>query len=80
MISCSPVSTLPAIIPCHGFSVIVGVVDTDTGYNDTSEQLSPVTTTLVMCFKKICNCPNGVLRVPLINEKLEYENLLSDSL
>jgi hypothetical protein len=53
MTSCSPVSTTPAIIPCHGFSVIAGVVDTDTGDNDTSEQLSPVTTTPVMCFKKI---------------------------
>jgi hypothetical protein len=47
------VSTTPAIIPCQEFSVIAGVVDTDTGDNDTSEQLSPVTTTPVMCFKKI---------------------------
>jgi hypothetical protein len=27
--------------------------DNDTGDNDTSEQLSPVTTTPVLCFKKI---------------------------
>jgi hypothetical protein len=48
-ISCSPVSTKPAINPYHGFSVIAGVVDTGdkflAGFNDTGEQLSPVTTT-----------------------------------
>jgi hypothetical protein len=42
------VSTTPAINPCHGFSVIPGVVDTGdkciTGVNDTGDQLSPVTT------------------------------------
>jgi hypothetical protein len=42
-------STTPAINLCHGFSVIAGVVDTSeqfiAGDNDTSEQLSPVTTT-----------------------------------
>ncbi len=39
----------PAINPCHGFSVIAGVVDTGdrciSGVNDTGDQLSPVTTT-----------------------------------
>ncbi len=64
VISCSSVPATQAIIPCHGFSVIVGVVDTETGDNDTSEQLSPVTTTPVMCFKKIRNCPNGVYSGP----------------
>jgi hypothetical protein len=60
VINCSAVSTTPAINPCHGFSVIAGVVDTSdefitgvvvtddkfiAGDNDTGEQLSPVTTT-----------------------------------
>jgi hypothetical protein len=44
----SPVSTTRAINPCHGFSVIAGVVDTGdkciAGDNDTGEQLSRVTT------------------------------------
>jgi hypothetical protein len=48
-ISCSLVSTTPAINPCHGFSVIAGVIDTGsnflTGVSVTSEQLLPVTTT-----------------------------------
>jgi hypothetical protein len=48
-ISCSPVSTTLAINPCHGFSVIAGVVDTGNKFNagviNTDEQLSPVTRT-----------------------------------
>ncbi len=39
----------PAINPCHGFSVLAGVVKTGdkvkTGDNDTGEQLLPVTKT-----------------------------------
>jgi hypothetical protein len=48
VISCSPVSKTPAINPCHGFSVIAGVVDPVTNFsplpivNDTGEQLSLV--------------------------------------
>jgi hypothetical protein len=47
----------PAINPCHGFSVIDGVIDTgdkfiagdnNAGNNNTGEQLSPVTTTPVI--------------------------------
>jgi hypothetical protein len=60
VINCSAVSTTPAknLLPvlltpainlCHGFSVIVGVVDTGdsfiAGDNYIGEQLSPVTTT-----------------------------------
>ncbi len=42
----SPVSTTPAISPCHGFSVITGVVDTgDKIIVDTGDQLLAVTTT-----------------------------------
>ncbi len=45
----SPVSTTPAINPCHAFSVIAGVVVTGVkfiaGDNDTREQFSLVTTT-----------------------------------
>ena len=42
----SPVSLTPAISPCHGFSVIAGVVDTgDKFIVDTGDQLSPVTRT-----------------------------------
>ncbi len=44
--SLSPVSTTPAINPCHGFSVIAGVVNTNdkfiSGVNVTGEQLSLV--------------------------------------
>ncbi len=44
--SCSAVSMTPAISPCHGFSVIAGVVDTGDKYiDDTGDQLSAVTTT-----------------------------------
>jgi hypothetical protein len=42
----SPVSLTPAISPCHGFSVIAGVVDTgDKFFVDTGDQLSAVTMT-----------------------------------
>ncbi len=42
--SCSAVSTTPAISPCHGFSVIAGVVDTrDKFIVDIGDQLSAVT-------------------------------------
>ena len=42
----SPVSLTPSISPCHGFSVIAGVVDTgDKFIVDTGDQLSAVTTT-----------------------------------
>jgi hypothetical protein len=42
----SPVSLTPAINPCHGFSVIAGVVDSgDKFIVDTSDQLSAVKTT-----------------------------------
>jgi hypothetical protein len=42
----SPVSLTPAISPCHGFSVIAGIVDTgDKFIVDTGDQLSAVTTT-----------------------------------
>jgi hypothetical protein len=42
----SPVSTTPAISPCHGFSVIASVVVTgDKFIVDTGDQLSAVTTT-----------------------------------
>jgi hypothetical protein len=66
-ISCSLVSLTPANNPCHDFSVIVGVVDTDgkflTGDNDTSnkfiasdnntyEQISLVTTTPVNNYRR----------------------------
>jgi hypothetical protein len=44
-ISCSSVSMTPVINPCHGFSVIAGVVDTGdkfiAGVVDNCEQLSP---------------------------------------
>ncbi len=44
----SPVSLSPTINPCHGFSVIAGVIDTGdnfiAGDNDPGEQLSPLTT------------------------------------
>jgi hypothetical protein len=41
-----PVSTTPAISPCHGFSVIVGVIDTgDKFIIDTGDQLLAVTMT-----------------------------------
>ncbi len=39
MISCSTVSITPTIITYQEFSVIAGVVDTDTGDNDTSDVL-----------------------------------------
>jgi hypothetical protein len=49
------------INPCHGFSVIAGVIDTDdkfiTGVNDTSEQLSPVTTTLAINLSLVTTTP-----------------------
>jgi hypothetical protein len=42
----SPMSLTPAISPCHGFSVIAGVVDTvDKFIVDTGDQLLAVTTT-----------------------------------
>jgi hypothetical protein len=46
-INLSPVSLKPVINPCHGFSVIAGVVDAGdkfiTGDNGTSDKLLPVT-------------------------------------
>ncbi len=72
----SPVSTIPAINLCHGFSVIGGVIDTGdkfiTGFVDTAEQLSPMTTTMATQWP----CPRETdLRI-----RPEVENLVSDSL
>ncbi len=53
-ISCSRVSTTPAINPCHEFSVIAGD-------NDTGEQLSPVTTTPAINILPVTTTP--VIRV-----------------
>jgi hypothetical protein len=51
----TPAMTL-ANNPCHGFSVIAGVVDTGhkflTGVNETCEQLSLVTTTPVNNYRQ----------------------------
>ncbi len=71
VISCSPVSMTPAINlsltpannPCHGFSVITGVVDTGnkflTGVNDTGQQLSPVSTTPVINLSQVTTTPEN---------------------
>jgi hypothetical protein len=57
----SPVSTTTAIILCHGFSVIGGVVDTGDKFIaklvDTAEQLLPVTTTLAINLSLVSMTP-----------------------
>jgi hypothetical protein len=55
------VSLTPAINLCHGFSLIVGVVDTcdkfTTGVVDTAEKLSPVTTALTINLLPVSTTP-----------------------
>jgi hypothetical protein len=50
------VSTTPANNPCHGFSVIAGVVDTGDKFL-TGEQLSPVTTTKAINLSQVTMTP-----------------------
>jgi hypothetical protein len=57
----SPVLTTPAINPCHGFSVIAGVIDTGekfiTGVVATGDQVSPVITTPAINLSPVTTTP-----------------------